>query len=250
MWRKEFSLVVRKSLEAARAQGGKISLRGYAKRLGLSITALTDILEGADDWKITEARALDILDRIDIGEYERNHLKARMNLRVEYSKTATDGLSSKLVADPVYMIVAAAYDLPPLRRTEEAISKMLKLDVQTVGKITAELLELGHLIRGPEGIVSRAQKFWETSEEAAPEAVTACHATGFRLAGRALTEVPRKERVVGTLFFSGNSANLEKVREEILAFEEKVVALLDQEPHDHVFQLQFALHPAVLPKKD
>lgn len=244
MWHESFRRTLKSQFELIREKNPRVSLRGFAQRVGLSPSAMSQILRGTETWALSPERAHEIIDRLGLCDSLKNSLLAQMGAAPVYSPKPLPPDLYELLQDWAYFPIWMHFDLREAQTSLEFIAGRLGLPVERVRTIVEDLIRRGLVEREASGRYLRKPIFLETEDGTANEFGRRFHEIGLRIAESALRTVPRESRDFSSLTFVGNAAKLPQLREEIRRFEERVMALMgDGAANDHVYQFSVQMFP-------
>jgi transcriptional regulator with XRE-family HTH domain len=145
IWEKEFLKLVKAEFNKKKVRNPRFSIRQYAKKLGLSIGALSELMAGKR--RLTQARAMKILDALEITQEERSRLYMLMG---EHHKAAEE-------APVTFEAVTELQDFIKDWRNFILLSTMFQQDEEALMPQLQQATGLG-----PEEIRARLKKARET----------------------------------------------------------------------------------------
>ena len=144
------------------------------------------------------------------------------------------------------VVIRSLIDLYPSIRDPQELARRVypPITPRQAQKAVDLLLRHGLLAKNPDGTCSVSEKVITTGPEVRSLALQQFHLSCMELAAAALRKLPRKQRDISGLTLGISMDSYAKIRSEIYAFQEKILAIAEQdELADHVFQLNFQLFP-------
>lgn len=244
MWQEELSNLLREMYKLAKARNHRVSMRGFAKKIGVSHSTLLDITKNNSKWKPSERLGELILQNIDATEREKERVRAMMRAPLHRKRKTFPTSESKLLTDWTQMATLFAFDLDPELTTPERLAQRFGLSTRKVLSTISSLIAQKLLVTDPQGHIARNRGHWTTTDEIPSQVIREHHATNLHLAKRALDEIPLHERDFTSMTFVGDSENLERVKNEIRLFHERCEAILSSnQSNNEVYRLSVQLFP-------
>lgn len=238
-WEDIFSSTLRQEFQKIREKNPRFSTRAFARKLGLSSGATSQILSGKKDWKMSQRRALEILDKVELNAREHNRILILMGEEPRKKELNDEG--HELLTDWVFPAVLLSFDLaqPP---TLEQIAERLGVSETRVRKTVARLLEKG-LLTDEDGRLTRNPEFMALGDGPPDEAVRKYHQNNLKLGLRAMETATYEEADFTSLSFAGSRAQMALFKKEIRKLHQKISLLSGREENDEVFTMTVALFP-------
>ena len=243
--------LLHRSLLEARARNPRISLRSFAKRIGLAPSATSELLRGQR--RASRKLATRIARKLLLDPQETHRLLSNFPGPRAPSRrpvTAETHRSLKLSADQFALISDwVHYAILSLVRTrgfrsEPAwIAGRLGVARSRVTTALGRLERLGLLVRGSDGGLSRAYVSVHTSDDVLDISIQRAHLADMELAKEALTSVPVDLRDFTSMTMPASVALLPKAKAAIRRFRDELVEILAEEPGAEVYQASIYLYP-------
>lgn len=241
-WRSEFDALLVERFKAQKRKNARLSLRAFAKKVGLSPGSLSELLNGSSRWQISPERAVAVTKLLGLTPVRENRMLALIGHEFEREREDVALSDESLLRDWTIFPIAMAFDLPVKERGIAAIARRLRLNPVRVEEVVDFLLDRGVLKREKGGVISREGGFWDVSG-ATETAFRHFHRQNLQLAAKALAEVPKEERDFTALTFVGDKSQLEAVRREIRRFQDKIVSLMGSDSTNEVYRLAINFFP-------
>jgi plasmid maintenance system antidote protein VapI len=240
MWHRYFSQVLLNSFSAAVRAEPKLSLRGYAKRLDVSPSVLSEIFR--DQRKISKERALQIAQMANMEPAVLQQLEKLMALKTDTTpRRVLSGDAVDLVMNPDYYRLLCALEVLPTPTTVEDISAFLSVDRGTLVAAVEKLQSFGILfLEGP-------QIYWgglhlTTTDDIPSEKIREFHRNALKQATDDLA-LPVTEREYTSVIFAGSHARLSEAKSHIRTFRDTLSDSMRDSRPDSVYQLTIQLRP-------
>lgn len=245
-WRRLFASALKEDLEARRKLNPRYSIRAYAKHLGISAAAASEIFRSVDGWKISRKRAFEILKKTKMNSVHRSKILVAMGYPAEVERRNLPSEDFELFTDWSYFAVYFSHSLPVAYRNPSHISERFGLSEDRVNQVINDLIEKKLLkYNDEEKALQNQNENWIAAGGSLPkEAVRSYHKSNLDLAKRAMGEIDPNLREISSMTFCGSLEDFEKVRKETMQFYERIMALMNkEEKNDEVIQVNVSLFP-------
>lgn len=252
MWQKEFINALKSDFRSRREKNPRYSIRSHAKRLGLSLSSLSQILSDKRKWNMKPRLAAALIDKLSLEDYEKKRLLTMMSATLPLPWTEIKTSQFSVLLNWEFSAVCLCHDLPMEQRTPEAISRRLGLSVRRTKSIINDLCQQGFLHKDEKtGVLEKAPKQWTAGDGPSNQVIRDHHRDNLKLSLKGLEEVPSHLRDFSTITFTGSLKQLETLREEIRQFEERIVNLMNGGGNDEqVFRFSTAFFPLQFQSED
>jgi transcriptional regulator with XRE-family HTH domain len=246
MWESHLIRLLKSRFEAAAKKNPGFSLRAFARRIGLSPGALSEIMRRKRG--ISAERALDIVDRLGLEDAELarfRHLVLRDNAD---SRMLLSAEAFKLISRWYYSAIISLFNLDQPPQNTEEIAETLALDLETAKEAVERLIDYHLLHRDEDGRVSATGQHFITKEDVPSEIVCQAHREGLELAARALNQYGVGEREFTSIVFDASKDSLREGKNEIRRFRDNLTEIMQSSDRDTVYRLNIQLFPLTKPK--
>jgi uncharacterized protein (TIGR02147 family) len=247
---------IRSNLDLIKIKNPQFSLRAYAKKLDLSPSALSEILNGKR--KISKKMASRILDRMNLSPAESNKVldlfdKKAKGLDFEESPTTDTGpaninflqLSSdqfNMIAEWQHFALLSLMETKGFKSDVPWIAKKLGLSQALITAALDRLIRLGFVFKKNRKYVTNKRALL-TSDNIPNQAVRKSHYVDLGLAEKALDTRNVEERDFTAITIAANKKNLAKAKKMIRDFQDKLTLCLEEGEKDEVYKFTFYLYP-------
>lgn len=236
----EFVRILKKNFESLRAKNPRFSLRAFAKKAGVSIGTLSEVM--SRKLKLSAARMEKIVGDLNLPERERARFLMMLGKRTEFPKEKLSAEGQEILVDWVYRSVLFSFDLDGHKPTLADLSRRLGIS-ETEAQVRVRRLLDTRFLQENAGVVSRVQKYWTTSDREGDDFVRRMHLSNLELGRKILEEGSPAERDFTSLIFTGSRTQTDRLREEIRAFYDRALLIMEEEPRDELFQLAISFYP-------
>jgi len=238
------SVILLKKYEEGRAKNARWSQRAFAKRLGISSGALSEILQGKRPLtpqlkkRLAAKLGLSPLEEVDFFEdMTPDHLRPN---RLEYVQLTTDQFH--LISDWWHFAMLNLIKTKGFKASTSWIAKRLGISQKISDDAWDRLFRLGHL-KKTGGKVTREYPRIQTSDGIVNMSVRKAHLEDTRLIEKSIEEVHIDLRDHSSMTIVINKKDIKKAKEMIRVFQDKFVSELEVNPGDEVYRLSVSLFP-------
>lgn len=243
-WQLEVSEILHQNFETLKKKNSRYSLRAFAKKLQISPTALSAILNKRNYWTLSPQRGAELLGKLDIPRPRLNKLLVEMKETPVYSTKTLTKSEHEIFLDWTLFPILFSFDLPLPFRAPQKIAAKLGVGISKVRSAIKYLHESGYLIEEKKGVFKRPYTFIKASDGPPSDVIKKGHAMNLELTLRALQAIPYDKRDFTSLTFVGTQAKVDLLRKEIRQFHERAAAIMnDGENNDQVYKLNIQLFP-------
>jgi uncharacterized protein (TIGR02147 family) len=228
----------------------RFSLRAFAKKLGISNAALSELMRGKRT--LSKKKALDIAKHLGLPEDKLKTLSDAFDKAMSLEKlrpvpnplkeVIVEPRQFKMMADWRYFAVLALVRTNGHRLKSKDIAAMLDISVDEVGEIIEEMVDLGVIIRQTGGALKSENVVFRTSENFPESLMKERRLQSLSGASKAM----QIEGVVELGSFATVSTNPEQIREAqdlIEDFVKRLCLYLRNPKSEHVYELNVNLFP-------
>lgn len=244
MWHKYFVKNLDTSFKAVQSRNEAVSLRGYAKKVGVSGGMLSEILRGQR--RISLVRALKIAEKAEfsaavIRRMEELHRdSSRETSRLILKEQAYD-----LISNPLYHRVLCALEILRNEATVASLSSALETNIIELRKILKRLQKL-EIVK-----IEGEKVIWNGQHVTAPDdfpsrKIRTFFRKNLKEAAEALN-LPVQEREYTAVTFAGSMTHMPEAKDQIRAFREALSNSMNTDTSDQIFQLCIQLRPVSRP---
>ena len=231
-----------------RARNPQFSRRAFAKRIGISAGAISEILNGTR--RVSVSVATRVAERLNLDPQERSELLSKFPRR---SHSETADVSSRfmqlsadrfrIIGDWQHFAILTLMRLPDFRGEADWIARRLGL-TPAVARASLERLErLGMIALREDGAYFAGPEIYRTTDDVPSSAVRAAHAQYLANARAALEELSPSERDFTSLMLPFDRASLPRAKELIRKFQDDFLAEFEPPAGRDAFQLCVQFFP-------
>lgn len=243
-WEEQFHELIVNHFNSLKAAEPSLSLRKFAKRAQLSPGAMTKFLNKSHNWRLTPARALEVLSALDIDFHQRNYFAAFTGAgKIDIPRTPIPAEDYEILKDWTFLPILVSFDLAD-RPSPQSLASRLGISVEKVIAVTSTLLEKGYLKLSPTGEIFRDKSHWETSDGPPNQAIRQHHKMNLEMATKALEVIPVEKRYFMSMTFAGNKEEINFVKSEIKKLFDKTSSVMENTlPTNEIYKLSVNLFP-------
>lgn len=231
MWEQEILEIFKEHLHPPSPEAKVYTMRGLAKKVGVSIGALSEAISGKR--VLSKASALRALANLDIPNFRRRRLKFLISGSPEISRKV---LNSKELACFQDWVARAIYEFCGGEHGVE-IQRLdfsgFGVDSERTRKNINLLKDLNLICEGPSGIFHRVHEQLGSEPDIPDEVVRAAHISDLELFRQSILERSIEKRFVNSIMFSCHQADIPKIKKDVVDFVGKLQSLYEH-PGDGV----------------
>lgn len=244
MWKTEFNKILKTEFTKFKQANPRLSLRAFARKVGVSHSTLSELLRGKQKWEISEVLVQKIIDNINLKPKDRERFLALMNKPVTHIRKQFPAEVHALLTDWTFLPILFSFDLDEPLRTVEGIAHRLGLPKKKVETVAEELAQQGLLLKNKSGVYERTEEKWTSTDGLPSEVIRKHHEENLKLSIRALHEIPAPQRDFTSLTFVGDKKQFELLKQEIRTFYAKAEALMGtSKAGDELYRLSVNFFP-------
>ena len=248
--------LIRSGLSDIKSKNPNFSLRAYAKKLSLSPSALSEILNGKR--KVSKKLAARIVEKMNLDPTESHAVlnlfdnkTARLDFveqghipeapaNIDFLKLSSDQFN--LISEWQHFAILSLIETEDFKSDINWIAQRLSISATQAQTSVDRLIRLGFVFKKNKKFITNKQALL-TSDNIPNQAVRKSHYSDLRLAEKALDNCPVDERDFTAITIPANKKNLAKAKKMIREFQDKLTLCLEQGPKDEVFKFTFYLYP-------
>ena len=254
--------LIRNGLSDIKSKNPNFSLRAYAKKLSLSPSALSEILNGKR--KISKKLAERIVEKMNLDPsaahgvlnlfdkkmsrldfVEHSHI-SETPANIDFLKLSSDQFN--LISEWQHFAILSLIETEDFKSDIGWIAQRLSISSTQAQSSLDRLIRLGFVFKKNKKYITNKQALL-TTDNIPNQAVRKSHYADLRLAEQALDTCPVDQRDFTAITIPANKKNLAKAKKMIREFQDKLTLCLEQGPKDEVFKFTFYLYP-LTQKKD
>lgn len=240
MWQNFFSQILQQSFESAKVEQEGLSMRGFARQLGISPGLASELLR--NERRISKDRALAIAASARLPNEVIDRLQKMMGS--EENSPANSSLSEvalSLIMDPNYYRILCALEVLSVPASFETLSNFLDLPLVTVQALTKSLNSLEVLKIEGDGIYWSGQ-YPSTTQDIPSPRIAQFHRDNLSDVVQSL-ELPVSEREFTTITFAGSENLMPEAKQQIRSLRDTLSDTMRKAKPDRVYQLSIQLRP-------
>lgn len=241
MWETYFTQIMKDAFEAAREKEN-LSLRGFAKRLGLSAGVLSEILR--DKRALVAPRALAVAEAAGVPAAPLKRLQMMIESleNDDGGRELARGEIVDLIMNPVYYALLSALEVLPIPCPLDELARFLKIERPEAERIVDRLSEHG-VVEREDAHVYWWGKHLTTTADVPNEKQRAFLRASLEQTIVALDTVPVDEREVTAITFAASESRLPLAKAEIRKFRDVLATNMQGKKTDRVYRLSIQLIP-------
>ncbi len=238
--------------EEIRDKNPSFSRRAFAKKLGISAGAVSELFNGRR--QVSKGLAERLSDRLLLDPQERSELFKLFPEKRRYKKESNEDEVTanylQLSADQFHVIGEwYHFAILTLMRTSDFqsdpkwVSERLGLPITTIKQAIERLKRIELITEDKNGNLVRSKTRYRTTDDVANVSVKKAHLQYLDSARKALEQVPVDQRDFTSVMMAIDPANLPKAKELIRKFQDELTEVLETKPKSEVYQLHVSLFP-------
>jgi uncharacterized protein (TIGR02147 family) len=238
--------VLLEGLNDLKAKNAAYSLRSYARKLGISPSALSEMMTGKRG--ISSKTAQKIFDRLNLSPSERESLQ-----KLERSKKALVGEKAKflqvemdqyhMISEWYYFAILSLAETVDFKEDHLWIAKRLNIRTSEVKTALLRLERLKLLGRNQNGVLVPTGASFKTTSDMAHAALRKSHADNLDLAKNSLERDSIELRDMSSMTMAIDPALLPEAKILIQDFRRKLTQFLESQTKQEVYKLNIQLFP-------
>lgn len=243
LYAEKIKLILLEDLLSIQAKNPSYSLRAYSKRLGISHSAISEMISGKRT--ITAKAAEKILQGLDKSPEQISQILNSSKEQTSESKfKSLDMDTYHLIADWHYFAILSLTETEGFQSSELWIAKRLGISIKTATEALQRLQNLGLVERDSKTkkIKPTGDQFEAVSAVAKPALKKACR-QNLELAQKALEETQFNERDFTAITLCFDPARMDEAKEQIKKFRRKFCDSMESKKKKEVYKLTVALFP-------
>ena len=248
--------ILQRKLIEIRKKNPQFSTRAYAKKLGISSGALTEILNGSRPVspKIAERISTKLmLDPMERSNVMKDYLITANQKRVskeniEYLKLSMDQFA--MMSEWYYFAILSMMQTQGFESSAEFVAERLGLSLSVVEKAIERMARLGVLSIAPDGSWSRSKGGHRTTDDLTDTSVQKNHFQTLELAKKALEERVVEERDFTSMTLPLDFQDLPEAKQMVRKFQNELYEKFNgKKKSKEVFRIAMQLFPLTRKKK-
>ena len=260
----EMQNLIRSNLDQIKIKNPGYSLRAYARKLELSPSALSEILNGKR--KISQKMAARILDRMNLSpeitapvlnlfgktkslDFMESDIEPDLPTPtpIDFLQLSSDQFN--LIAEWQHFAVLSLMETKNFKSDISWIARKLNITIPQANASIERLIRLGFVFQKNKKFVTNKRALL-TSDNIPNQAVRKSHYGDLNLAEKALDHIPVESRDFTSITIAANKNNIVKARKLIREFQDKLTLCLEQGEKDEVLKFSFYLYPLTQTTED
>jgi len=239
-----------KKYAAKKSKNPSFSQRAFAKLIGISSGALSNIMNGKR--KISKKMAMNLAMRLkltdrELEEYLAGFQESKENSdtikNIEYAKIQMN--EYKAVSEWYHFAILSLVKCDDFKNSPPWIANRLGLNVSVVSEALTRLQKLG-MLQEIDGQLTRGETKYSTSNEIKNYSLRAAHKESMKLAANSLDQVALEMRDISAITMAIDRTKLKEAKEEIRLFRDKIAAILETGEKKDVYKMNIQLFPLTL----
>ncbi len=237
------------SLVALQAKNSSFSLRAFAKKLGVTISTVSEIRSGKRT--ITKKLASKISDHLFLTPEEKErvlsaipHLSSKQPVRVarkEYLQLSTDQF--RAVGEWQHFAILALMKSKDFKNSPAWIARRLSISVASVEQALTRLKRLELVSEGKNGILKRTSHSVSSTDEVVNLAVRKSHLDDLELIKDKLAHIGLEKRDSTSITMAIDPKKIPEAKKVIREFRDRLSSLLETGEKTEVYKMSLHLFP-------
>jgi uncharacterized protein (TIGR02147 family) len=247
--------ILRASLVDRQTKNPAFSLRSFAKKLGMSPSAISEILAGKR--RVSIKLATRILDRLAAPPEERQSVLDKFQAATKPGASAESNQLSApsqsyiqlsadhfhAVSDWYHFAILSLMETKIFQDDPTWIAERLGIKVGEAQAAIERMLRLGMIKIDAKGQKHPSSSSFESPDEVANVALRKAHHQNLELAARSLEEDSVEDRDITSMTMAIDRSKLKEAKKMIRDFQDKLSAFLESGHQDEVYKINIQLFP-------
>jgi hypothetical protein len=243
MAREQIREILQKEFDKLQTPFERYSINKFSKKAGVSAGTMWELLHEPREWKLSDSRALEIIDRVCDDEETRNKARLALGAAPVVSKENLSADDQAFMLEPKKLAAVMALDLKQPGSVERIASR-LEMDAGEVLEVFEKCRSQGLLEIDEQGDYRRTKKFWVWPDNIPNATLRGHQIKNIEIVKQAISDVPVEARDCSSMTFVGSKAKIEAVRKELRAVYERINTIMSEEDaNDEVYLLALSLVP-------
>lgn len=232
--------LLNREYQARKQKNPAYSLRAFARDLGISRTAISDVVRGSRRLSLQNIELISKALKLDDETIE--GLKEDLNQVLEQPRRIIDDAELDFIEDWYYLGILSLARLSYTEYSAEWVAKRLGLTVETAAS-ALEYLSRKDYIENDNGRLKRKATLLTTSVDIPSASIVESHRQSINKAMEALDEVSVEKRDYTSITYAINPEHIQEVKEHILKFHRRLGKLLETDDASEVYRLNIQFFP-------
>ncbi len=247
--------IILQKFEDAKKRNSSWSIRAFAKRLEISPSTLSSLLNGKR--KISRRLALSIARALDLNNDEITKFMSsfsniqnpnQQSLKLEYVKLQMD--QYKVISSWYHFAILSLIKTKDFQDDPAWIAKRLGIPKQTVSDALERLISLGILFYDNDKNLKRSHPNYTTSDDIVNFSLRKAHKEYLNLAAESLEKVSLDQRDLTYMTMAINPENIPEAKQRIREFEQELCSILGKGEKKEVYNVCVQLFPLTVLTKN
>jgi transcriptional regulator with XRE-family HTH domain len=232
----ELKTLLQEKFVEMKKRNQQISMRGFAKKIGISSGAITEILSGKR--RVSHSMAEKIATSLMIPPIDRpwNYLSQQNYIDLDMK-------NFEVIKEWQHFAILSLIKTEGFKSDEKWIARRLGISTVEVSLAIKNLISVGLLQKTKSGHLVRQIQDFQTSNDVSSLAIQMSHLEGLKLAAKSLENDPIANRDFSSITFAINPKKLKEAKELIKKFQNQISEVLESKPQKEVYKLCIQLFP-------
>lgn len=242
-WQKKFTEQIQKIFKDHKAKNARYSMRSFAKKLGVSPGALSEIMKGQR--KVTAEKAEKILGMALGDGPELLAAKARMGWSVKLDRHLIQDHQMSFLTDWISHAVMGFFEIDDPKVTSQWISEKLDVPLEQIEERIERFIKQGFLDRATKGRVKLKSvgQQWHVPANRPPELVAQFKEAQNKAALYALKKGDPQDSFFSSMTFLGGQEQIEMFKVEMMALYDRIAASVDPSKPKELMRISVQAFP-------
>lgn len=243
--------VLKENLRERRYKNPAYSLRAYSRDLGVSSTALSDVLSGKRH--LSKKNIEKVAEKLSFSPIQVKELLKQLNYKEE-TKEKESFLNVKedefqLISNWYYVAILTLCAQKNIENNPVAIGKRLGVNPHSV-EVAIEVLKRLKLLNISGNKIKRTSAPLRITTDIPSYAIKNYHKENLRLVENSIDNVPLELREISSMTLNINPKKMKKAKKMIEDFKEKFTSEMEKTPGSEVYTLGMHFYPASLKEEN
>ena len=241
---------LRGELDRIRVKNPRYSLRAFSKKLDLSPTALSEVLNGRRP--VTRKMTQKVVDRLMLPPAERSRLLALVEKKksgssqsgvVEMDRVLLESDQYHSIAEWFHYGILSLAETVDFQSEPKWIASRLGITEAQVKRALERLVRLGAIQLGPQGKINLTGKYYTSSDDVLNLSLRRSHATTLDLARESLENDPIAARDITSITVAIHPSKMNQAKALTRRYQDEMCALFESGEKTEVYKLAVQFFP-------
>jgi uncharacterized protein (TIGR02147 family) len=237
--------------EKIKERNSKMSIRAFARYLGVQAPTLSHVLNGKRNLPASDAIRISQKLKFDKGIEERflnsvsesSKVSRTPSSLIKFKKFIDEKLFPQIISDGDHYTVLNVLKLKRFLATKENIGLKCGIDLPKLDKVLLNLMDAELIKIDPLGIYRAIERTTKTTDNLSSEAIREAHRDSLKFASETLGRVPVEKRDFVSLKFPADPNLLDEARKETRKYIKNIHKIMSKGDKTEVYECAVQIFP-------